>query len=129
MIDITGHGVKAAMATGVGTCLFRTWANLLIKNANFVTTKESRENALYELFQSINAGFLTINKSGSGTAICLLLEPTTREISYLSAGHPMPLVGNTQNMRILKKTQGSLLGISASGSWKAESEILGPLKK
>jgi hypothetical protein len=124
VIDITGHGVKAAMATGVGTCLFRTWSHQLLKNANFVTTKEARENALCELFQSINTGFLSINKSGSGTAICMLLEPLSGEISYLSAGHPMPLVGNSQNVRFLKKTQGSLLGISVSGSWQAESDIL-----
>jgi serine phosphatase RsbU (regulator of sigma subunit) len=83
--DVTGHGVASAMVTAaaIGAC------DVCVR----------RSGAALDLAELINALDAAVRRVGGGglamTCFAAILDPTAREIRYVSCGHPAPYLCRT----------------------------------
>jgi serine phosphatase RsbU (regulator of sigma subunit) len=96
--DVAGHGVAAAALMGQLRSAFRAYAYEHASPAAVMTRLQRH-----------------IVQDEMATAICIAIDPYTREIAYASAGHPPPLLRDDDSGSItpLSEAQFSLLGPAA----------------
>jgi sigma-B regulation protein RsbU (phosphoserine phosphatase) len=90
--DVVGHGASAAMLTG------------LVKSA-FRAAEQDRFHPA-EVVRRIREGVLAFDGGRFITACCARLDPAARQLTYVNAGHPPPL---------LLRTTGATVGLSPTG--------------
>jgi len=93
--DVVGHGTSAAMMTGVVKAAFR---------ASYVDGFEPRA-----VVERVRDGIRDFDASRFVTLCCARLNPSTRELIYVNAGHPEPIVRTSAGNPILLTTTGPLL--------------------
>ncbi len=99
--DVTGKGVEAAALT-----------SLLRHGAAFISQSDSRPSAILQRLD------LALKQRGAlslCTTLCMRLTPG--EVSFSSAGHPMPLIVGTGTVREVGEP-GRLLGLANPYEWR-----------
>jgi phosphoserine phosphatase RsbU/P len=79
--DVVGHGTSAAMMTAVVNAAFR---------ASHVDDYEPRA-----VVERISAGIRDFDASRFVTLCCARASPQRRELTYVNAGHPQPIIRTT----------------------------------
>jgi sigma-B regulation protein RsbU (phosphoserine phosphatase) len=93
--DVVGHGTSAAMMTGVVKAAFR---------ASHVDGFEPRA-----VVERIREGIRDFDASRFVTLCCARLNPVRRELTYVNAGHPEPIVHTRSAQSLLLPPTGPLL--------------------
>jgi serine phosphatase RsbU (regulator of sigma subunit) len=76
--DAAGHGIDSALVAALVTGAYRS---IVAQNPD-----------PKQVLSAIDRALRTLNYSGFVTAICLLLDPSTRLLRYGLAGHPAPII-------------------------------------
>ena len=93
--DVVGHGTSAAMMTAVVKAAFR---------ASHVDDYEPRA-----VVERISEGIRDFDASRFVTLCCARVNPLRRELTYVNAGHPQPIVRTSLPTPLLLETTAPLL--------------------
>lgn len=111
LIDVSGHGIAAALLTGV--------------------VKMSLQRRLVEFsdpaqaVRAANDDLLKCSTTGSFVTACVgVYDPAGRTWAWCAAGHPGGILLHEGRTTALATT-GALLGVMADGEWKSEKLTLG----
>jgi serine phosphatase RsbU (regulator of sigma subunit) len=66
------------------------------------------------------------NETGLGTAICAIIDPASREISYATAGHPPPILVQPETGTQLLFSDDLMLGVQEHVYHKHVARAIGP---
>jgi phosphoserine phosphatase RsbU/P len=107
--DVMGHGVRAALVTGL--------LRALVDEASMVSM--GPENYLAQLNRNLRAIFRQADQQIFVTALCAVANATEERVRFASAGHPNPLHLDKATGRVssLESTRGPPLGISDDVTW------------
>jgi PAS domain S-box-containing protein len=108
--DVVGHGLRAAAAMGQLRNAFRAYA-LVESSPSEVMARMNR--------LTIEAGEETI-----ATALVLMLERETGELTYSSAGHPPALVVCREGTRFLEGGRSMPVGAAEAAVFREETAVL-----
>jgi PAS domain S-box-containing protein len=108
--DVVGHGLRAAAAMGQLRNAFRAYA-LVESTPSEVMARMNR--------LTIEAGEETI-----ATALVLMLERETGELTYSSAGHPPALVVYREGARFLEGGRSMPVGAAEAAIFREETAVL-----
>lgn len=96
--DVSGKGVPAALFMGLSKTL--TWANLV------------REESITSAIAGANRMIMANATPGMFVTLwCGLIDPASRELAYVNAGHPPPLVIREDGTTIRLNRTGMALGV------------------
>lgn len=111
-LDVSGHGLSAALMTGVvKMALHRRLAEF--------------DNLSYAM-QLVNSDLLACVTEGQFVTACVgLWDPATMTWTWCAAGHPGGLLLSDHKASSLD-TNGPLLGVFPNASWKSDSVLLHP---
>lgn len=114
--DVTGHGVPAAIMTGVAYGAFMGAQNVM--DIFRATEKMGEIERLEFMAQILNRAILSVGKSARLMTMCLIsLNTETGELYYASAGHTPLLWYKNKLKKISPQTStGNPLGVSAERS-------------
>jgi sigma-B regulation protein RsbU (phosphoserine phosphatase) len=93
--DVVGHGTSAAMMTGVVKAAFR---------ASHVDDFEPKA-----VVERVREGIRDFDPSRFVTLCCARVSPKRRELTYVNAGHPEPIVRAGSDQPVLLDSTGPLL--------------------
>ncbi len=116
--DVMGHGVRAALITGLLRALVDETSLLTLGPELF--------------FEQLNRNLRTILRQADQqifvTAVCCVVDPAERRVRFASAGHPNPLLLDPSTGRVsqLETQHGPPLGISDASTWTANSTPFTP---
>ena len=104
--DVSGHGVSAAMLTGI------------VKSAFHASHVDGFEPCA--VVQRVSTGLAAFSPDRFVTLIAVLLSPDKRELQYVSAGHPpIALWNGSQGVRWLESTGPLVSPVLLTSSWDA----------
>jgi serine phosphatase RsbU (regulator of sigma subunit) len=104
--DVSGHGVSAAMLTGIVKSAF---------HASHVDAFEPRA-----VVQRVATGLAAFSPDRFVTLIAVLLSPDARELRYVNAGHPpIALWNGSLGLRWLESTGPLVSPVLPTSSWDA----------
>jgi sigma-B regulation protein RsbU (phosphoserine phosphatase) len=117
LCDVMGHGVRAALVTGL--------LRALVDEASLIAL--GPERYLAELNRSLRSIFRQADQQIFVTALCAVADAEAGRIQFASAGHPNPLLLDPKKDRVssLESTRGPPLGITDSGEWVGHSAPFG----
>lgn len=100
--DVMGHGVRAALVTGMLRGLVQQMKTEAGDPGVLLT---ALNRALISILRPLNSSIFT-------SAFCLVVNIATGQIRYANAGHPTPLLVRTKSgqVEMLKPTAGNKLG-------------------
>lgn len=109
LFDVMGHGVRAALVTGLLRALVDESSVMSLGPERFLTL----------LNRNLRSIFRQANQNIFVTALCIVTDPIEQQVYFASAGHPNPLHLDTVNGKVLslEATRGPPLGISDEGNW------------
>jgi sigma-B regulation protein RsbU (phosphoserine phosphatase) len=111
--DVVGHGASAAMMTGVVKAAFR---------ASHVDEFEPRA-----VVERVREGIRDFEASRFVSLCCARLDPAGRELTYVNAGHPEPIVRTNSTQPILLATTAPILTSALFDlPWEQASCAFGP---
>jgi phosphoserine phosphatase RsbU/P len=118
LFDVMGHGVRAALVTGL--------LRALVDETSVLTL--GPERFLAQLNRNLRAIFRQADQQIFVTALCAVIEPAAGQLQFASAGHPHPLHldASTGKVVVLESQRGPPLGISDSATWAGRSAPLQP---
>jgi HAMP domain-containing protein len=112
VLDVSGHGISAAMLTGVAKISLR---RCLAEYSN-----------LSKAMRHVNSDIVTCTSDSYFVTACVgIWNPHDRRWTYCAAGHPGGVLIRKGKARELPSTA-PLLGILPDGQWDAKSLILSP---
>ena len=112
VLDVAGHGITAALLTGLVRMSLRCR----------LAEKGDPASAL----EAVNADLLSCVSEGQFVTVCLgVWNPSDRSWTYATGGHPGGVWLNSDGARHLPHT-GPLLGVLTDGSWTNETVRLAP---
>ena len=126
LIDVTGHGIGAALATGTLCSQWNLWRKKLEAAHTDLDDAKEREVCLATIAESMSESLVALGREDSCTAAFFVWSPGAREITYLTCGHPGMLVyaAGSKDCRYLR-TSFSGLGVAfqmgQNELWKAET--------
>ena len=104
--DVTGHGISAALVTGLASGAIRTGLGMILTRKEQLSPLES----LSVLAGSVNDTFISVGDSNHFmTMVFLSIDLTTGEVTYLNAGHPGIIIAGSAGAKEVLRG-GSLLG-------------------
>jgi sigma-B regulation protein RsbU (phosphoserine phosphatase) len=118
LCDVMGHGVRAALVTGLLRALFDEELLLSL----------GPEHYLAQLNRHLRSIFRQADQQIFVTALCAVANPETQRVRFASAGHPSPLHLDAAHQRVssLESTRGPPLGISDDVTWEAHNAPFAP---
>jgi serine phosphatase RsbU (regulator of sigma subunit) len=122
VVDVTGHGVSAALISTAISSHWSMWCQSRIGTAGPVNDKE-REKIALEAPNHIHQSLMVLRENSGCTAAFLVLEEASGRVSYCTAGHP-GIVAFSQNGGLKYMfTPGTRPGFSESQvGWTARSD-------
>ena len=111
MLDVTGHGVGAALHS-VSALNMLKYETLL--NTNFRNPHEVLKG-LNHLFRMIDHNSLFI------TMWYIVFRITTRELSYAGAGHPPLIIFNSDGMPVKISSQNLIIGVDDQFEFQSDT--------
>ena len=103
--DVSGHGVSAAMLTGI------------VKSAFHASHADDFEPCA--VVQRVSAGLAAFSPDRFVTLVAALLSPDQRELRYVNAGHPpIALWNGSQELRWLESTGPLVSPVLLTSSWE-----------
>ena len=112
MLDVSGHGIPAALAAAMLKSLIAVAAEQL--------------TSLQDIVCFVNRHFSQAIETGMfATAAFLKLSPSSNSLEYINAGHP-PLLILRENETKEIEIPGFPLGISSDFSWESEEILFDP---
>jgi phosphoserine phosphatase RsbU/P len=104
--DVSGHGVSAAMLTGI------------VKSAFHASHADGFEPCA--VVQRVSTGLAAFSPDRFVTLVAALLSPDERELQYVNAGHPpIALWNGSQGLRWLESTGPLVSPVLLTSSWDA----------
>ncbi|MBK7861404.1 MAG: SpoIIE family protein phosphatase [Archangiaceae bacterium] len=118
VFDVMGHGVRAALVTGLLRALIDEASVLSLGPERFLTL----------LNRNLRSIFRQADQQIFVTAVCVIVDPNEKKLSFASAGHPSPLLLDAVNGRVisLEAARGAPLGLADEGTWKQHTVPFGP---
>ena len=109
LFDVMGHGVRAALVTGLLRALVDETSVLNLGPEKFLSA----------LNRNLRSIFRQADQQIFVTALCIVADPFEQLVHFSSAGHPHPLHLDTAGGKVtsLEATRGPPLGITDEGSW------------
>jgi serine phosphatase RsbU (regulator of sigma subunit) len=121
--DVTGHGVGAALSTGVISSQWGLWCQELAAGS-FPATDADRQRVLCDAPRRINEALLALRKNENCTAIFCIFDSSSSLVTLASAGHPGGFISDGRTLAYVTAC-GDRLGVEAQNvSWTAETKIL-----
>ena len=112
VFDVSGHGITAALLTG------------LVRMSLRYRTAETGD--LVSAIEAINEDILSCVLDNQFVTACLgLWRPSSRTWTYVAAGHPGGIWLTEERVEYLENT-GLLLGISREAEWYTKTIVLSP---
>jgi serine phosphatase RsbU (regulator of sigma subunit) len=130
LVDVTGHGVGAAMVTTIVAAIWGLWC----KDMSTKNTPESPEDNvafLKEACGRLQEALSASRKEASGTGAFALLCVETQTLTYCTVGHPAIVVTNNKTISSLV-TGNAAFGHATQGQerdWKIENKKISPEEK
>ena len=120
MVDVTGHGISAAMMTSNIASHWSQWTR-------GVTQHESGLEAYLQLApQRIHEGLIGLRSNLGCSMAAIIFDQTESKLYYTTAGHPGILSGSESQFRY-HSTSGSRPGSPAeSATWEAKTTTIEP---
>ena len=104
--DVSGHGVSAAMLTGI------------VKSAFHASHVDGFEPAT--VVQRVSTGLAAFSPERFVTMVAALISPEERQLRYVNAGHPpVALWGTTREPRWLHSTGPLVSPVLTASTWEA----------
>lgn len=109
VVDVTGHGLGAALVTGAICAQWRFWCRTLdgLPREEYEATKETR---LAGAALALHGALLAVGREDTCTAVFLAHDPKAGELVYLTCGHPGILHARAEGRVDYLKTTASGLG-------------------
>jgi len=113
LYDVMGHGVRAALVTGLLRALADESTVLSLGPERFLT----------QLNRNLRAIFRQADQQIFVTALCVVADPVEQQLYFASAGHPNPLHldANTGTVSLIEAKRGPPLGLIDDASWPKQS--------
>jgi sigma-B regulation protein RsbU (phosphoserine phosphatase) len=113
LFDVMGHGVRAALVTGL--------LRALVDEARVLTLGPERFLTL--LNRNLRSIFRQADQQVFVTALCAVVDPQEHKMYFASAGHPNPLHIDTAEgqVTVLEANRGPPLGIADDGTWTQQT--------
>lgn len=117
LFDVMGHGVRAALVTGLLRALVDESSVLSLGPERFLTQLNKN---LREIFRQADQQIFV-------TALCAVADPIEQQLYFASAGHPNPIHLDTVNQKVLslEAQRGPPLGIADEGTWVKHTAAFG----
>ncbi len=100
LVDVTGHGIGAAMVTTIVSAVWSLWCKDSSK-INAPEVDEEKAAFLSNACERLQAALSASRKEASGTGAFALLCSETRTITYCTVGHPAIIVTNNKSITTL----------------------------
>jgi PAS domain S-box-containing protein len=110
--DVVGHGLRAAATMGQLRNAFRAYG--------------LAEASPAEVMARVNRLVMSGGEDAMATALYLVLDRETGEVSFASAGHPPPLVLSPDGSRFLEGGRSVPVGAAESGIFREADAVLPP---
>lgn len=118
LFDVMGHGVRAALVTGLLRALVDDGSVLSLGPEKFLSL----------LNRNLRSILRSADQQIFVTALCMVADPIEQQVYFASAGHPNPLHLDSVSKKVtsLEATRGPPLGISDEGNWVKHNAPFGP---
>jgi serine phosphatase RsbU (regulator of sigma subunit) len=113
LIDVTGHGIGPAMATGTLCSQWNIWKKELAEGKLFESETSDRTRLLAKIVERMNASLNALGRNDSCTAALFLWAPHESCLYYMTCGHPGMLLYSTEP-NFCKYLRTSFSGLGAS---------------
>jgi PAS domain S-box-containing protein len=110
--DVVGHGLRAAAIMGQLRNAFRAYG--------------LAEASPAEVMARVNRLVISGEEEAMATALYLVLDRETGEVSFASAGHPPPLVLSSDGARFLEGGRAVPVGAAEPGIFRETTAVLPP---
>jgi PAS domain S-box-containing protein len=110
--DVVGHGLRAAAIMGQLRNAFRAYGLAEVSPA--------------EVMARVNRLVITGEEDAMATALYLVLDRETGDVSFASAGHPPPLVLSSQGATFLEGGRSVPVGAAEPGIFREATAVLPP---
>jgi serine phosphatase RsbU (regulator of sigma subunit) len=121
--DVTGHGVGAALSTGVISSQWGLWCQEL-SSGSFPATDDDRQRVICDAPRRINEALLALRKNENCTAIFCIFDSLSALVTIASAGHPGGFISDGRTLAYVT-ARGDRLGVESENvSWVAETRVL-----
>ncbi|HWM14494.1 MAG TPA: SpoIIE family protein phosphatase, partial [Gaiellaceae bacterium] len=110
--DVVGHGLRAAAIMGQLRNAFRAYGLAEVSPA--------------EVMARVNRLVMSGEEEAMATALYLVLDRETGEVSFASAGHPPPLVLSSEGPEFLEGGRAVPIGAADPGIFREGSAVLPP---
>jgi sigma-B regulation protein RsbU (phosphoserine phosphatase) len=120
LCDVMGHGVRAALVASLLRALVDESALMALSREREMNDPASGpEQFLAQLNRSLRGILRQVDQQIFVTALCAVADSEQGKVRFASAGHPNPLLIDTQKGQVssLESTRGPPLGITDSGEW------------
>lgn len=124
VVDLTGHGLGAALSTSLVSSLWSLWCQETALELP-PRSAEERERFLATAPARLDAALRASRKGTTATGVFVLLDVEAHEVTFCTAGHPPILVSDNRSLRILQ-TPNPGLGLSDNPVWRAQTDGLNP---
>ncbi|MCA2962237.1 MAG: serine/threonine-protein phosphatase [Silvanigrellales bacterium] len=130
VVDATGHGLGASLVTGIICSQWRLWCRRL-QGMEAETFAGQKETLLSEAAATIHAALVAVEREDNCTAVFLLHNSRTGEVTYLTCGHPGVLMRRARGPVEYLRTHATGLGVSfaprpTAATWRASSTTSAP---
>lgn len=117
LFDVMGHGVRAALVTGLLRALVDEASVISMGPDRFMTSLNKK---LREIFRQADQQIFI-------TALCAVADPVEQQLYFASAGHPSPIHfdAGTGQVRQLETQRGPPLGLSDTATWPKNTAPFG----
>ena len=118
LFDVMGHGVRAALVTGLLRALVDEGSVLSLGPERFLSL----------LNRNLRSIFRQADQQIFVTALCMVADAIEQQVYFASAGHPSPLHldSNGRKVTSLEATRGPPLGIADEGTWVKHTAPFAP---
>ena len=122
MVDVTGHGISAAMMTSNIASHWSLWTRGIPK------ASQDFESYLALAPQRVHEGLIGLRSNLGCSMAAMIFDQTTGSLYYTTAGHPGILTGSDSQFRY-HSTEGSRPGSASDHpQWTAKTTLLDPLE-
>lgn len=123
IVDVTGHGISSAMMTSNIASHWGLWC-LALEGTHLPDDLNEREQLLATAPRQIHRGLIGLRYNLGCSMAVVMYDPASRELTYLTAGHPGVLVCQGNSFQYLT-SRGTRPGIPNSRDvWNASSVTL-----
>jgi serine phosphatase RsbU (regulator of sigma subunit) len=126
LVDVTGHGVGAAMVTTIVAAIWGLWCKDVAQKCA-PASEDEQAALLKEACERLQAALSASRKEASGTGAFALVNGETRGMTYCTAGHPAIVLTDSKTLSALT-TPNSAFGHGSQEherEWKIANKALG----